>query len=324
MAQQPKKINITGKKKIPGTRKIVNDILPSFSRQLSAMLSAGLPIVTALETLREQTDHVSFKAVLGGIQGGIENGSSFSESIMRYSGIFDSLYINMVRSGEQAGQLAETTARLATFLESSARLKRKVKSAMMYPVIVLCLAFVIATLLIVFVVPKFGEMFQDFGAKLPGPTQFLLDVSDVLQSYGIFILAIGIVVVVMFNKWKATEDGAYKVDAVILKAPIFGMITQKVAAARFARTFAELMASGVPILNALDIVSGATGNRVAGRVILDAKSVVEKGEPLSVALLKQTVFPMMLVRMLQAGEKTGRRNCLKGSQSFMKMKWKQL
>jgi len=306
MAKQVKTVNLKGMKRIPGKRKIVNDLLPPFSRQLSAMLSAGLPIITALETLREQADHPSFKAVLLSVQANIENGSSFSESVMKFPAIFDTLYVNMVRSGEQAGQLAETTARLATFLESSARLKRKVKSAMMYPVIVLCLAVVIATLLIVFIVPKFGDMFADFGANLPGPTQFLLDISDFLQVYGLFVLGAIIVGVIIFNKWKETPGGAYKFDAVALKAPVFGMIIQKVAAARFARTFAELMASGVPILNALDIVSGATGNKVAGKIILDAKDVVEKGEPLSVAMLKQTVFPLMLVRMLQAGEKTGR------------------
>jgi type IV pilus assembly protein PilC len=306
MAKKVKTVNLKGMKRIPGTRKIINDVLPSFSRQLSAMLNAGLPIVTALETLKEQADHPSFKAVLQNVQDNIENGSSFSESLLKFPTIFDTLYINMVRSGEQGGQLAETTARLASFLEDSARLKRKVKSAMMYPVIVLCLAFAIAILLIVFVVPKFGEMFQDFGANLPGPTQMLLDLSDFLQIYGIFVLAAIVVAVFLFKKWKATPAGGYKFDEFALKAPVFGIIIQKVASARFARTFAELMASGVPILNALDIVSGATGNKVAGKVILDAKDVVEKGEPLSVAMLKQTVFPLMLVRMLQAGEKTGR------------------
>jgi type IV pilus assembly protein PilC len=212
----------------------------------------------------------------------------------------------MVKGGETGGQLAETIARLAGFLEASAKLRRKVKSAMMYPVIVLCIALAIATGMIMFVVPVFGEMFSGFGKALPAPTQFLLDMSHFLKSYGIFVL-IGIVAgVVTFNKWKATPAGAYKLDQFALKAPVFGELNKKVAASRFSRTFGQLIRSGVPILNALEIVAGATGNRVAGNVILGARTAVEKGEPLSSAMINQTVFPVMLVRMLQAGEKTGK------------------
>jgi type IV pilus assembly protein PilC len=212
----------------------------------------------------------------------------------------------MVKGGESGGQLAETIARLATFLEASAKLRRKVKSAMMYPTIVLCLAMGIATAMIIFIVPVFGDMFADFGAKLPGPTQFLLNVSNQMRHFGIYIIAFIAFLITAFKKWKASPSGAYTFDSALLKAPVFGELNQKVASARFARTFGQLIRSGVPILDALNIVGGATGNRVAERIILDAREFVEKGEPLSAGLKNQKVFPIMLVRMLQAGEKTGK------------------
>lgn len=295
-----------GTKKIPGATKIVQENLPNFSRQLAAMLAAGMPIVASLDALYEQADNPNFKNVIGQIKRNIENGSAFSEALRQFPSIFDDLYANMVKGGETGGQLAETIARLAGFLEASSKLRRKVKSAMMYPVIVLCIAMAIATGMILFVVPVFGDMFAGFGKALPAPTQFLLDMSVFLKKYGIFVLAGIVAAVIAFNKWKATPMGAYKLDQFALKAPVFGDLNRKVAASRFSRTFGQLIRSGVPILSALEIVAGATGNRVAGNVILGARSAVEKGEPLSSAMINQTVFPSMLVRMLQAGEKTGK------------------
>jgi type IV pilus assembly protein PilC len=294
------------RQKIPGARKIVNNHLSAFSRQFASMLSAGMPIVTCLETLQEQTDHPSFKLIIRQVSRSIENGSSLSEALRPFPSVFDNLYCNMVKGGESGGQLAETIARLATFLEASAKLRRKVKSAMMYPTIVLCLAMGIATAMIIFIVPVFGDMFADFGAKLPGPTQFLLNVSNQMRHFGIYIIAFIAFLITAFKKWKASPSGAYTFDSALLKAPVFGELNQKVASARFARTFGQLIRSGVPILDALNIVGGATGNRVAERIILDAREFVEKGEPLSAGLKNQKVFPIMLVRMLQAGEKTGK------------------
>lgn len=294
------------RQKIPGAKKIVNDALPSFSRQLASMLSAGMPIISCLDTLEEQTDNPGFKAVVRQVARNIENGSALSEALRQFPSVFDDLYCNMVKGGETGGQLAETVGRLAGFLEASAKLRRKVKSAMMYPMIVLTIAISIAIAMILFIVPVFGKMFEDFGAKLPGPTQFLLDTSDFGREYGLYVFAGIVLCVIAFKKWKASPGGAYTFDSFVLKAPVFGVLHQKVASARFARTFGQLIKSGVPILEALSIVSGATGNKVAGRVILNAKVTVEKGEPLSTALVEQKVFPLMLVRMMQAGEKTGK------------------
>ena len=187
----PAKALVEGKR-VPGARKIVNELLPGFSRQLSAMLSAGMPIVTALEALEEQADNPNFRFIIRNIRLRIENGASLSEALRLYPSVFDNLYVNMVKGGETGGQIAETIGRLAGFLEANARLRRKIKSAMMYPIIVLCIALAIATLMILFIVPVFGEMFADFGAELPGPTQFLLNFSARVRQFGIFIL-IGII-----------------------------------------------------------------------------------------------------------------------------------
>jgi len=291
---------------VPGSKKIVATLLPGFSRQLSAMLSAGMPIIAALEALEEQSDNVNFKKVIGQVKASIENGAALSDSFRLFPSVFDQLYCNMVRGGETGGQLAETVGRLAGFLEASAKLRRKVKSAMMYPTIVLTIAIGIAIAMIVFIVPVFGDLFADFGAKLPAPTQFLLDLSQVMKKYGPIVAVAMVIAIVAFKKWKATPAGRYTFDSWILQAPVFGELTRKVAAARFARTLGSLIRSGVPILSSLEICAGAAGNAVSERVVMLAKDHVEKGEPLSGALLTQTVFPSMLVRMLQAGEKTGK------------------
>jgi len=294
------------RKGVPGAKKIVQAHLPGFSRQLAAMLSAGMPIVAALEALEEQTDNPNFKKVVDSVRLSIENGAALSEALSQFPDVFNDLYCNMVRGGERGGQLPETIGRLASFLEASAKLRRKVKSALMYPTIVLCIALAIAVLMIVFIVPVFGSMFADFDAELPGPTAALMGISAFMRQKGFFILIGLAVVVVAFKKWKASPSGEYQWDSFVLKIPVFGELTRKVASARFARTFGQLIRSGVPILSSLEIVSGATGSSVAGRVITGAKDAVEKGEPLSSALIEQSVFPILLVRMLQAGEKTGK------------------
>lgn len=291
---------------VPGAKKITNELLPGFSRQLSAMLSAGMPIVASLEALEEQTEHPSFKIIISEIRKSIENGSAFSDALRQFPSVFDDLYSNMVKGGETGGQLAETISRLAAFQEASARLRRKVKSAMMYPTIVLCIALIIATGMILFIVPVFAKMFEDFNAKLPTPTQFLLDTSAFLRHNWFYIAAVITGAVIGFKKWKATPSGAYNFDKILLRLPIVGELNRKVASSRFARTLGQLIRSGVPILSSLEIVSGATGNLVAGRIILQCRSAVEVGEPLSSAMVKQDIFPSMLVRMLQAGEKTGK------------------
>lgn len=292
--------------RVAGAGSIRNKELPAFSRQLSAMLLAGMPLIQTLDALEDQTSDKNFKVVVRGLTNYLQAGASFSEALTHYPTIFDTLYINMIKAGESGGQLGETADRLASFLEDAAKLSRKVKSAMSYPVIVLCIALGIAAAMILFIVPVFAGMFADFGAKLPAPTQFLINVSNGLKAYGIFVLAFAVVVFIAFQKWKKTAVGAYQMSTFALQVPVIGELNRKVATSRFARTFAQLLKSGVPILQAMDIVSGATGNKVFERVILEARAIIEQGEPLSKALVKHPCFPKLLVHMMAAGEKTGK------------------
>ena len=297
-----------GRKKLatPGARKIRLKELPMFTRQLAAMLASGMPVVHCLITLEDQTVNKHFKKVIGGIRTQIESGAMLSEALGTFPDVFDELFISMFRAGESGGMLAETAARIAGYLEASGKLRRKVKSAMMYPTIVMAVALTLAAGMIIWIVPVFARIYQDFNAKLPGPTQFLVDVSDAIRSHALIVGGIFAAAIVAFGRFKKTERGAYMVDGWVLKVPVIGDIIRKVAMARFASTFASLTKSGVPILRALEIVAYATGNKVLGKVILDSIATVERGEPLSGALDKSKMYPRMLVNMLAAGEKTGK------------------
>jgi len=291
---------------VPGARKIVDRELPAFSRQLAAMLSAGMPIVTSLETLAEQANSPNMRGLILDIKESIEGGRSLSESVSRFPSVFNELYVNMVRGGEASGMLPETISRLATLLEDSAKLRRKVKSAMTYPIIVLSIAILITIGLITFIVPVFAGMYKEFGSELPGPTQFLVNLSQNIRKGGPYVLVILIVAVFLFKRWKATPSGGYLVDRALIHAPLFGPLILKVAVARFARVFSQLIKSGVPIMEALQIVSGAAGNKVIEKAILNGRNFVERGETLSAGLSEEPLLPRMLVRMLAAGEKTGK------------------
>jgi len=296
----------TRTRSVKGARKIVSKDLPPFSRQMAAMLAAGMPIVTALETIEEQTPNPNFRQALGEVKRSIEGGASFSESLQQFPDIFDVLYINMVRAGEQSGQFAETMRRIGDLLEANARLRRKVKSAMTYPVVVMSMALLIAAGMILFIVPVFAGMYKDFGSQLPGPTQFLVDVSDGVKKYSPVIVPLILIAIWAFRRWKKTPAGSWALDRFALRAPVVGILVQKVAVARFAKTLAQLVQSGVPILGALDIVAKASGNRVIEASIMDARRSVEHGDTLSAGLSGKSGIPSLVVRMMAAGEKTGK------------------
>jgi type IV pilus assembly protein PilC len=299
---------ITAKKGLPivrGARKIRLKELSVFTRQVSAMLSAGMPLVQTLSAMEEQTDDKNFKPVINGIRSQVEGGAMYSESLALYPSIFDELYVSMMRAGEVGGILPETCSRVAEFLESSNRLRAKVKSAMMYPTVVIIVALGLATALIMFVVPVFAEMFTDFGAELPGLTQALLDFSNLLTRYWYIALAVVSALIYGFKRYNKTDKGQYKVDEFKLRFPILGQLATKVAVSRFASTFAQLLHSGVMIMESLEIVGLATGNRVIGDSLIEARKTIEEGQPLSFALEPNKYYPRMLVHMLAAGEKTG-------------------
>ena len=292
--------------KLPGARKIVLNDLPMFTRQLGAMLSAGMPLVQTLSALEEQIPNKVFKQVVAGIRLQIEGGAMFSEALGQYPSIFNELYVSLIRAGESGGILTESTEQIASFLEANGKLRRKVKSAMMYPAIVMSLALVLALGMITFIVPVFAGIFADFGAQLPGPTQFLVNLSNLIRHNGVIVIIVLAVLVTFFQRYRKTPQGAYQWDHFRLNFPILGVLARKIAVARFASTFAQLLHSGVPILKGLEIVATATGNRVLGKVLLDSRACVERGEPLSTALRQNKQFPPILIHMLAAGERTGK------------------
>lgn len=280
-----------------------------FTRQLSTMIEAGISLVQALTALYDQCDpkrQKSLRHIISDVTTRVQGGETFHESIAKHPRVFDRLFVSMVKAGEHGGLLAEILDRLAGFLEASARLRKKVKSAMTYPVIVICIAMAITTFLIVKVVPIFGEIFKDFGSKLPAPTQFLIDLSDFMRGEWYFLLlAIGGTFFGVRFFLRSTR-GKQLWDKWKLKLPVFGPLIHKICMSRFARTFAQLIRSGVPILEVLDIVGGASGNHVVETSIQSVGADVEKGDNLSVALSKKTIFPPMMLRMVAAGEATGK------------------
>jgi type IV pilus assembly protein PilC len=280
-----------------------------FTRQLSTMIEAGISLVQALTALYDQCDpkrQKSLRHIISDVTTRVQGGETFNESIAKHPRVFDRLFVSMVKAGEHGGLLAEILDRLAGFLEASARLRKKIKSAMTYPVIVICIAMAITIFLIVKVVPIFGEIFADFGSKLPAPTQFLIDVSDFMRGEWYFLLGGAFGIFFGIRTFIRSTRGKQLWDKWKLKLPVFGPLIHKICMSRFSRTFAQLIRSGVPILEVLDIVGGASGNHVVEMSIKGVSGDVEKGDNLSVALSKKTIFPPMMLRMVAAGEATGK------------------
>lgn len=276
-----------------------------FTRQLATMIDAGLAMVQSLQALAEQTNNKVMKDVIKDVTARVEGGDSFSDSLTKHPKVFNRLYVSMVGAGERGGLLAEILSRLATYLENTARLRKKVKSAMMYPVAVTTIAIAITMFLLIKVVPVFGEIYSGFGAKLPGPTQFLINLSDLLRSWFIVVLAAMGAAVWGWLYFIKTPQGRWFWDSRRIKLPMFGAIAHKICLARFTRTFASLIRSGIPILEVLQIVSSTVGNVVMEKAIRASADDIERGESITTALGKHPVFPSMVIRMITAGEQTG-------------------
>jgi type IV pilus assembly protein PilC len=277
-----------------------------FTRQLATMIDAGLAMVQCLQGLAEQTSNKVMRDVIRDVCTRVEGGDSFSMALTKHPKVFNRLYVSMVDAGEKGGLLAEVLARLATYLENTARLRKKVKSAMMYPTAVTVVAIAITTFLLVRVVPVFGEIYDGFGADLPGPTQFLIAVSDLIRNNLLYIVpALGLMVYGWFAYIK-TKPGREFWDRTRIRLPIFGPIAHKICLARFARTLASLVRSGVPILEVLNIVANTAGNVVMEKAVRTASTDIERGDGISAALGKHPIFPSMIIRMMTAGEQTGK------------------
>jgi type IV pilus assembly protein PilC len=277
-----------------------------FTRQLATMIDAGLAMVQSLQALAEQTQNKAMRDVIKDVCSRVEGGDSFSEALQKHPKVFNRLYVAMVGAGEKGGLLAEILSRLAVYLENTARLRKKVKSAMMYPTVVTFVAIAITIFLLVKVIPVFGEIYDGFGAKLPGPTQFLINLSDIVKSYFLLMIVGGGGLIYGWLHYIKTKPGREFWDRNRIRLPIFGVIAHKICLARFTRTLASLVRSGVPILEVLQIVSQTVGNVVMEKAIKVASSDIERGESISVALGKHPVFPNMIIRMITAGEQTGK------------------
>jgi type IV pilus assembly protein PilC len=276
-----------------------------FSRQLATMVAAGLTLIRALGILAEQTESKTLATVIATMRSDIERGLSFSQAVSKHSKVFPTVYIAMVRSGEVGGMLDSVLLNLAAMLEKQLELRRRVKSAMSYPIAVGGIIVVIVSAMLIFIVPMFESMYKDLGGVLPLPTRMLIAVSGFITSKWWLIAIVSVGAVVGLKRWKATPDGRMAFDRLKLRLPIAGGIVQKTAIARFCQTLAALVRSGVSIMEALDIVADTAGNAVIAAAIMQARERVRIGESVSEALIAHEVFPPMVVQMMAVGEETG-------------------
>ncbi|MDD5291951.1 MAG: type II secretion system F family protein [Candidatus Omnitrophica bacterium] len=286
-------------------KKVKLDDLVIFSRQFSTMVDSGISVVQALSILAEQSENKVLSATTQAISKDIESGSNLCDALAKHPKIFSELYINMVKAGETSGKLDEILDRLATYLEKTNSLQRKIRSSLVYPTVVISLAMTITLVLLIKVVPVFKNIFDTLGGALPLPTQILIMISDTLRKNFIFAAIGACIFVFLLKKYFSTPRGRYQFDKRLIRLPVFGLLVRNVAIAKFTRTLATLVRSGVPILNALAIVGKTSGNKIIEENVTDACSSIKEGEPISGPLSRGGIFPPMVVRMVSVGEQTG-------------------
>lgn len=279
--------------------------LAIFSRQFATMINSGLPLLRTLAILEEQSEAKELKRVVGEMRIDVEKGSSLSTALAKHPRSFSRLYIAMVRAGETSGNLDQVMVRLADTIENEVSLRHKIKSAMTYPVVVLILVTLILAAMLLFVVPTFEDLYSSLGGQLPLPTRILLAVSEAFRKFFLVFVAIVGVLAWLFRRWKSSDKGRLTFDRMKLKMPIFGTLFHKAALSRFSRTLSVLNRSGVPILQALDIVADTVNNAVIAEAVRDVQSSVKEGESLATPLARHEVFPPMVVQMIAVGEETG-------------------
>jgi len=280
--------------------------LAVFTRQFSVMIDAGLPLVQCLEILAGQQENKIFQKILNGVRASVEGGATLSASMKQYEKVFDPLYYNMVEAGETGGILDTILQRLSMYIEKNVKLKRAVKSAMIYPVAVMSIAAAVIILLLWKVVPMFVELFNGLSVDLPVPTRVVIVLSNFVGSiYGLILLVVIAGTIVALKFWYGTPAGRMAIDTVLLKVPILGLVLRKIAVARFTRTLGTLISSGVPILEGLDITARTSGNAVVEKAISETRKAVEAGRSLVDPLKETEVFPGMVTQMIGVGEQTG-------------------
>ncbi len=276
-----------------------------FARIFSTMINAGLPLIQCLDLLAQQEQNKTFAKIITTVKEDIEGGSTLHDALKKHPKVFDELFINLVAAGESGGILDVILNRLSSYMEKAMKLKSRVKGAMTYPTIVLFVAVAVVALLLVYVIPVFKKLFEGMGGQLPGPTQFLVNLSEFTQSYFLYMIIGAAAVVFLFRRYYRTEKGRLVIDALILKAPVFGPLLKKVAVAKFTRTLSTMLGSGVPILEGLSIVSKTAGNVVVENAIMKTRQSISEGRTIAEPLSETDVFPPMVVQMIAVGEATG-------------------
>jgi type IV pilus assembly protein PilC len=299
--KKPKEIHLS----IPGFGGVTTKDLLIFTRQFSVMIDAGLPLVQALEILGTQSDNPAFKKVLLQVKAKVEAGSTFADALAEHPKVFDELFVQLVRAGEIGGILDTILQRLGAYIEKNEKLARRVKGAMVYPSIVLVVAVGVTVVLLAFVTPTFEKMFKDFGGAMPAPTQFLIDLSHGLRDHWYWFLGVPVALVVAFKLFVRNPRGRELWDRFTLQVPLFGPLVRKVAVARFTRTLGTMISSGVPILDALQIVAKSAGNKIVEKAVLFVRAKISEGKNMASPLADTKVFPPMVVQMIGVGEATG-------------------
>lgn len=292
--------------KIPGLgKKIETKDLVIFTRQFATMIDAGLPLVQCLEILSTQMENEEFRKVLFDVKTTVESGSTLADALRKHPKVFNRLFVNLVAAGEAGGVLDTILNRLAQYIEKNMKLVKQVKGAMTYPILILAVSFAVTVVLLVFVIPVFQKMFQDFGQALPAPTQMVVDFSEFTRKYIVLILAVVGAIVAGVMALLRNPKGKAAFDAASLKAPIFGPLIQKIAVAKFTRTLGTMMSSGVPILEALEICAGTAGNVVVEDGLKRVRAKISEGKTMAQPLAEMPVFPPMVVQMISVGEAAG-------------------
>ncbi|NTW67974.1 MAG: type II secretion system F family protein, partial [Nitrospirae bacterium] len=303
-------VNVTAKpreiKLSFGQPKVTDKDIVILTRQLATMIDAGLPLVQCLEILGSQTENTTLAKVVVQVRSDVESGATFADALKKHPKVFDNLYVNMVAAGEAGGILDTILGRLAAYMEKFAKIKRQIKSAMIYPSVILFVAVAVVALLLVVVVPMLATMFKEAGQALPLPTRIVIAVSDFLKSWGGLILLVSIVgSIIGIKRWRKTDNGMRTTDRIAMKIPVMGSLIIRVSVAKFTRTLGTLMTSGVPILEGLIIVAKTAGNKIVEEAIMQTRQSVSEGKTLAEPLTKAKVFPAMVTQMISVGEATG-------------------
>ena len=306
-----KNIRVAGVKKkfesdfLSNKKPITERDIVIFTRQFSTMVDAGLPLVQCLDILGKQSDNPSFGVIITKIKTDIESGSNLSDAMRKHPKVFNSLYANLVEAGEAGGILDTILGRLANYIEKALALKKKVKTAMVYPAAIITVAVTVVAFLMVFVIPTFATMFSGGGAELPGPTALVMDISNFFTNQWYFVIGGPILFFILFKKVYATERGKIEIDRFALKLPVFGMLIRKVSTAKFSRTLGTLISSGVPLIEGMDICARTAGNKIVEIAILNSIEAIKEGETIAAPLARENVFPAMVIQMIDVGESAG-------------------